>query len=182
MRIHREGTLIIEIRKAEKADVPAILDLVRGKAEFDGCLNSLQSTEADIEEAFFSEQPKAFALLAMKSGEAVGIATYYSIYSTFIAKPGIWLDDLFVYPQFRGSGVGEALLSELCILAQNTGCGRIDWIVATDNDRGRSFYERSGARIFEEVRRARLDECAINALAEKAHNKAMHPTRELAPL
>jgi len=148
MRIHREGTLIIEIRKAEKADVPAILDLVRGKAEFDGCLNSLQSTEADIEEAFFSEQPKAFALLAMKSGEAVGIATYYSIYSTFIAKPGIWLDDLFVYPQFRGSGVGEALLSELCILA----------------------------RIFEEVRRARLDECAINALAEKAHNKAMHPT------
>lgn len=114
MRIHREGTLIIEIRKAEKADVPAILDLVRGKAEFDGCLNSLQSTEADIEEAFFSEQPKAFALLAMKSGEAVGIATYYSIYSTFIAKPGIWLDDLFVYPQFRGSGVGEAL-SQSCV-------------------------------------------------------------------
>src|SRR3546814_2723305 len=82
----------------------------------------------------------AFSLLASKACESVVIATYYSIYSTFIAKPGIWLDDLFVYPQFRGSGVGEALLSELCILAQNTGCGRIDWIVATDNDRGRSFY------------------------------------------
>src|SRR3546814_13636872 len=109
----------------------------------------------------------AFSLLASKACESVVIATYYSIYSTFIAKPGIWLDDLFVYPQFRGSGVGEALLSELCILAQNTGCGRIDWIVATDNDRGRSFSERSGARIFDTVRRARVDECASNALAEK---------------
>jgi GNAT superfamily N-acetyltransferase len=164
------------IKKAEKTDAPAILDLVRGKAEFDGCLNSLQSTQADIEAAFFSEQPKAFALLAMNSGEAVGIATYYSIYSTFIAKPGIWLDDLFVYPRFRGNGVGEALLSELCVLARNSGCGRIDWIVATENNRGRDFYERSGARIFEEVRHARLDERAINALAEKAHNHAMHPT------
>lgn len=164
---------MIEIRKAERTDVPAIFDLVREKAKFDGCLGSLQSTKADIEEAFFSEQPKAFALLAMNSGEAAGIATYYSIYSTFIAKPGIWLDDLFVYPHFRGNGVGEALLSELCVLAQNTGCGRIDWIVATDNDRGRSFYERSGARIFEEVRHARLDERAINALVEKAHNKRL---------
>lgn len=112
----------------------------------------------------------------MNLGESVGIATYYSIYSTFIAKPGIWLDDLFVYPQFRGNGVGKALLSELCVLALGTGCGRIDWIVAADNDRGRSFYERSGARIFEDVRHARLDERAISALAEKAHNQAMHPT------
>lgn len=70
----------------------------------------------------------------------------------------------------------EALLSALCVLAEDTGCGRIDWIVAKDNDRGRSFYERSGARIFEEVRHARLDERSISALAEKAHNQAMHPT------
>jgi GNAT superfamily N-acetyltransferase len=176
MHTHREGTLIIKVRKAKKTDASAILDLVRGKAEFDGCLDSLQSTKTEIEEAFFSEKPKVHALLAMNSGEAVGIATYYSIYSTFIAKPGIWLDDLFVYPGSRGSGVGATLLSELCIVAQNTGCGRIDWIVATDNDRGRSFYERSGAQIFEEVRHARLDERAINALAQKAPRQAIHPT------
>lgn len=161
-----------------KADAPVILDLVRGKAEYDGCLSSLKSTESDIEEAFFSPQPKAYALLAMIQGEAVGIATYYSIYSTFIAKPGIWLDDLFVYPQFRGNGVGEALLSELCALAQETGCGRIDWIVATDNERAKIFYERSGAQIFEEVRHARLDERAINALVEKGktYNQELDPT------
>ncbi|WP_341939115.1 GNAT family N-acetyltransferase [Marinimicrobium sp. C2-29] len=153
-----------------------MLDLVRGKAEFDGCLSSLQSTESDIEEAFFSLQPKAPALLAMVQGEAVGIATYYSIYSTFIAKPGIWLDDLFVYPQFRGNSVGEALLSELCVLAQETGCGRIDWIVSTDNDRGRSFYERSGAQIFEEVRHARLDDRAIDAIVERTHTQEMNST------
>lgn len=161
-----------------KADAPAILDLVRGKADFDGCLSSFQSTVSDIEEAFFSPQPKVYALLAKIQGEAVGIATYYSIYSTFIAKPGIWLDDLFVYPQFRGNSVGEALLSELCVLAKEIGCGRIDWIVATNNERGRNFYERSGAQIFEEVRHARLDERAINALVEKGktYNQELDPT------
>lgn len=176
MHAIRGGSTIIEIRKAGRDDIPAILDLIRGKAEFDGCLDSLQSTATDIEEAFFSPQPKAFALLAMSSDEAVGIATYYSIYSTFIAKSGIWLDDLFIYPEFRGTGAGEALLIELCVLAQAAGCGRIDWIVARDNDLGRRFYERSGARIFEEVRYARLDERAISALVEKSQNQAMHPT------
>lgn len=140
-------------------------------------MDALRSTEADIDEAFFSSQPKAFALLAIVSGEAVGIATYYKIYSTFIAKPGIWLDDLFVYPQFRGAGAGVALLTELCVLAQKTGCGRIDWIVARDNDRGMSFYQRSGARIFEEVRHARLDENAISALVEKSYDQSVHPPR-----
>lgn len=159
---------IIEIRKADRLDVPVMLELIRGKAEFDGCLDAVQSTVADIEEAFFSSQPKAFALLAMASGEGVGIATYYSIYSTFTSKPGIWLDDLFVCSPFRGCGIGEALLTELCVLAQATGCGRIDWIVARDNDRGRRFYQRSGAEIFEEVRHARLDERAIRALVAKS--------------
>lgn len=112
MRVTRGDFPIFEVRKAGGDDVPAILDLIRGKAEFDGCLDSLQLMETDIEEAFFSSQPKASALLAIASGEAIGIATYHNIYSTFIAKPGIWLDDLFVYPQFREMGVGKALLTQ----------------------------------------------------------------------
>lgn len=120
--------------------------------------------------------PKAYALLAVVAGEVVGLATYYSIYSTFIAKPGIWLDDLYIYPQYRSKGIGEALMAELCIVAEVAGCGRIDWIVANNNEQGKRFYENVGATIFESVRHARLDAAAITNLAAKARNKAMHAT------
>ena len=159
------GGMNIEIRSANINDIGAILKLIQGKADFDGCLESLSSSDADIKEAFFSAKPKANAILAFENDEAIGIATYYSIYSTFIAKPGIWLDDLFVYPSSRKSGAGKALISELCNIALDTGCGRIDWIVARENENGKGFYEYLGANIFEEVRHARLDQKAIENLA-----------------
>lgn len=163
---------VIRIIKPDKNDISVILSLIKAKAEFDGCADMLRLKEGDIEDAFFSAIPKAFALLAVIADEIVGIATYYSIYSTFIAKPGIWLDDLFVYPKFRKMGVGQALLLELCFIARETGCGRIDWIVARDNEIGKDFYRSYSARIFEEVRHARLDEDAINKLADKARSAA----------
>ncbi len=156
---------MIIIREANVNDVQDILSLIQGKAEFDGCLDALLSKKAEIEEAFFSSSPKTNALLAVEDGKPVGIATYYSIYSTFIAKPGIWLDDLFIYPENRKSGAGKALIIRLCKIAKEKGCGRIDWIVARDNENGREFYESLGATIFEEVRHSRLDERAIEKLA-----------------
>jgi GNAT superfamily N-acetyltransferase len=157
----------IEIRSANIDDIGAILKLIQGKAEFDGCLELLFSSEADIKDAFFSATPKANGILAFENDEAIGIATYYSIYSTFIAKLGIWLDDLFVYPGSRKSRAGKALISKLCNIALDTGCGRIDWIVARDNENGKGFYEYLGANIFEEVRHARLDQKAIEKLVGK---------------
>lgn len=154
----------MEVRAAIEKDVPEMLSLIRGKAEFDGCLDQLRSGEEDIRNAFFSENPKAKALVVETNGKLVGIATYYEIYSTFIAKPGIWLDDLFVYAGYRKSGAGKALIKSLCRIAKEQGCGRIDWIVARDNSNGRQFYEAVGAHIFEEVRHSRLDEKAINQL------------------
>ena len=153
------------VRDVQKADIPAILALIKAKAEFDGCLDHLKSGESDIEKAFFSESPKARAIVAEVHGEVIGIATYYDIYSTFIAKSGIWLDDLYVYERFRKSGAGKAIMKRLCQKAKEAGCGRIDWLVARDNDNGRGFYESIGANIFEEVRHARLDENAISKLA-----------------
>ncbi len=155
----------MQIRDIEKSDIHAVLQIIRAKAEFDGCLDSLRTTEEDIDSAFFSHQPKARAIVAEVSGKLVGIATYYSIYSTFIAKPGLWLDDLYVYREHRKSGAGKALIQKLCSIAKATGCGRIDWIVARDNHNGRGFYESVGANIFEDIRHARLDEDAIHKLA-----------------
>nr|WP_231732074.1 GNAT family N-acetyltransferase [Rheinheimera sp. EpRS3] len=136
----------------------------------------MRTRESDIKEAFFSQAPKAHALVVVEADEIIGIATYYSIYSTFIAKPGIWLDDLFIYPQYRSKGIGEALLSALCNVAEEAGCSRIDWIVAQDNEQGKRFYENVGACISESVRHARLDEAAIKHLADKSRNKGTHST------
>jgi len=153
------------IRDIEEKDLSDILSLIRAKAEFDGCLESLQSKEAEVHDAFLSSDPKAKAIVAEIEGKVVGIATYYNIYSTFIAKSGIWLDDLYVYEEHRKTGAGKELMKGLCNIAIKTGCGRIDWIVARDNGNGRGFYESIGAQIFEQVRHSRLDENAIAKLA-----------------
>lgn len=156
------------IRNVEEKDLSDILSLIRAKAEFDGCLNSLQSKETEVHDAFLSPEPKAKAIVAEVGGKVIGIATYYNIYSTFIAKPGIWLDDLYVYEEHRQTGAGKELMKGLCNIALETDCGRIDWIVARDNENGRKFYESIGAQIFEEVRHSRLDENAITKLASNA--------------
>ena len=156
------------IRDIEEKDIHDILSLIRAKADFDGCLDSLQSKESEIQKAFFSSNPKAKAIVAETEGKIIGIATYYNIYSTFIAKPGIWLDDLYVYKEYRKTGVGRELMKNLGNLAIETGCGRIDWIVARDNKNGRDFYESIGAQIFEAVRHSRLDEKAIVKLISNA--------------
>lgn len=155
----------MKIRQVGESDIKDLLSLIRAKADFDGCLEYFKADETDIREAFFSGSPKAKAIIADLDGKVIGVATYYYIYSTFIAKPGIWLDDLFVYEEYRKAGVGKALIKSLCSIANQTGCGRIDWIVAIDNKNGREFYDSIGARVFEEVRHSRLDENAINKLS-----------------
>ncbi len=157
----------LEVRAVRESDMRELLALIRAKAEFDGCLDSLRAEESSLSVALFSAQPKAKALVAVINSAVVGLVTYYDIYSSFIAKPGIWLDDLYVYEAHRGQGVGKALITKLCEIARQGGCGRIDWIVARDNANGRAFYQALGAEVFEQVRHARLDETAIDRLAVK---------------
>jgi GNAT superfamily N-acetyltransferase len=117
-------------------------------------------------ETLFSEAPAASVILAEIDGKNAGMATYHSHYSTFLARPGIWLDDLFVREPRRGRRIGEALMKRLSQICIETGAGRIEWSVAAQNALGIKFYERIGATVFEGSRVTRLDEEAIQRLAK----------------
>ncbi|MEH1943184.1 MAG: GNAT family N-acetyltransferase [Nostoc sp.] len=152
----------ISIRHANQRDIPAIMEMIHLKAEFDGCPESVEATPQKLEIDLFGEKPLAFVLLAEVDGDAVGLATYHFIYSTFLAKPGIWLDDLYVKAEHRSHGVGQTLILRLRQIGQEKSCGRIDWTVAVSNERGIKFYERIGAKIVNKVKLCRLDGRALS--------------------
>ena len=157
----------IAIRRASEADLPAVMELLILLAEFDGSRDSFVATEDQLHQAFFSSTPRAQVLLAVVDGEAIGLASYYPTFSTWQARPGIWLDDLYVREGYRNRGVGTALMAEVARIARGLGCGRIDWIVASSNDRGIAFYERQGATVHHLVRCVRLGAAGIERLAEE---------------
>ena len=151
----------ISIRSAKNKDIPGIMELICLKAEFDGCPESVQAAVEKLEHDFFGQKPLAFVLIAEIERNLVGFATYHFTYSTFLAKPGIWLDDLYIKAEYRSKGIGEKLIQNLCQIAQSEGCGRIDWTVAAQNERGINFYQRIGAKIIQKARLCRLDSEAI---------------------
>jgi GNAT superfamily N-acetyltransferase len=151
----------LAIRPATENDIPAILKLIHLKAKFDGCPESVAATADRLQQDLFGESPLASVLLAEVGGAIAGFATYHRIYSTFLAKPGIWLDDLYLKPEFRRQGIGQTLMLELCKIADETGCARVDWTVAVDNPTGIQFYEKIGAKIQHRVRLCRLNQEAI---------------------
>jgi GNAT superfamily N-acetyltransferase len=151
----------ISIRDAEDRDISSIMKLIHLKAEFDGCPELVQATPEKLKQDLFGEKPLAFVLLAEIPGDSIGFASYHFIYSTFLAKPGIWLDDLYVKAEYRSHRIGEALIQELCKIAKEKGCARLDWTVALSNERGIKFYERIGAKVRQKTRLCRLDEKAI---------------------
>ncbi|MFN6464975.1 MAG: GNAT family N-acetyltransferase [Nostoc sp. DedVER02] len=152
----------ISIRDAQQKDIPTIMELIYLKAKFDGCPKSVEATPQKLKIDLFGEKPLAFVLLAKVDGDAIGLATYHFIYSTFLAKPGIWLDDLYVKSEHRNHRVGQALMLRLREIGQEKGCGRIDWTVAVSNERGIKFYERIGAKIMNKVKLCRLDGQALS--------------------
>jgi GNAT superfamily N-acetyltransferase len=147
----------ISIRDANQRDITAIMEFIHLKAEFDGCPESVEATPQKLELDLFGEKPLAFVVLAEVDGDTIGLATYHFIYSTFLAKPGIWLDDLYVKAEYRSQRIGQALMLRLRQIGQEKGCGRIDWTVAVSNERGINFYERIGAKIINKVKLCRLD-------------------------
>jgi GNAT superfamily N-acetyltransferase len=153
------------VREATEADASAIFDLICFKAEFDGCLPSVQSTPRKLIVAMRGTSPYFRALLAEVNGMPIGFATFHQTFSSFLAQPGIWLDDLFVRESHRAAGIGKALMRHLAMLAASNGCARIDWIVATGNTNGRAFYNHIGSRVHEDVRFCRLDANGISSLA-----------------
>jgi len=155
----------VAIRDATAEDVQLIFRFIESMAEFDGRLGALQATPEMIREGLFGAVPHAAVLLAEVDGVAVGFASYFRTYSTFLGRSGIWLDDLFVDVEARGRGIGTALLRHLARMATAWGCGRIEWTAGIHNDRGIDFYRRNGANVRENVRLCGLDRDAILRLA-----------------
>ena len=134
------------IREATAADVPAILGLIRELAEYERLLDMVVATEASLQQSLFGPRPFAEALIAEVGGEAVGFALFFHNYSTFLGKPGVYLEDLFVRPAFRGQGLGQMLLTRVAQIAVERDCGRMEWSVLNWNEPAIRFYESLGAR------------------------------------
>ena len=155
----------IQIQPATEADVPLILQLIKALAEYERLGDQVTATEAMIRESFFGPAPHAQAVIARVSGDAVGFAIWFSTYSTFLSKPGLYLEDLFVLPEWRGKGIGRALLRHLARIAVERGCGRIEWSVLNWNETAIRFYRNIGARPMDEWTVYRLTGEAIRRVA-----------------
>jgi GNAT superfamily N-acetyltransferase len=154
----------VNLRAAVREDVPLILRFIRKLSVFDGAPDAVEATEERLEQTLFGNPPLAHVVLAELDGKAVGFASYFFTFSTFLARPGIWLDDLYVDADMRSKGIGRALLTHLARLARSKGCGRVEWIAAVSNHRGLVFYRRSGASVCERTRVCRLDSQGIDDL------------------
>ena len=115
----------------------------------------------------FAATPLTYALVAVSGDALIGMAIYHPTFSSFLVKSGIWLDDLFVYQQHRGQGIGRALLARLCEIAEAQDCARVDWLVSKDNARGINFYQGIGGTVSDLGRLVRLDESALVRLAHE---------------
>jgi GNAT superfamily N-acetyltransferase len=153
------------IRSAVPADLPAIAQLIRDLAEYERLAHAVVFDEAKLRDHLFGPRPYAEVLLAEDGGAVVGFALFFHNYSTFVGKPGIYLEDLFVKPEFRGKGFGKTLLAGLARLALERDCGRLEWSVLNWNEPSIRFYESLGAKPMNEWTVYRLDATGIRGLA-----------------
>jgi GNAT superfamily N-acetyltransferase len=153
------------VRPAAIADVPAIVDLVRALAAYERLAHLCVATENDIARGLFGERPFAEVLIAEKSGRIAGFALFFHNFSTFLGRPGLWLEDLFVLPEHRRQGCGKALLLALARVAAQRGCGRFEWAVLDWNESAIAFYESLGATLLADWRIVRVTGAALEAMA-----------------
>ena len=148
------------LRPAEPGDVPTVLDLITGLAEYEHLAEEMVATETDLVEALFGPEPVVEVTLAELDGISAGFALYFYNFSTFLGKRGIYLEDLFVRPAHRGKGVGKALLVYLANLARERDCGRLEWSVLDWNEPAIGFYRSLGA--------VAMDEWTVNRVSGEA--------------
>jgi len=154
----------VRIEPATVADVPVILDLIRGLADYEKLAHTVIATEDALRKTLFGPSPCAEVLLAFDAAEPVGFALFFTNYSTFLAKPGLYLEDVFVKPHARGHGIGLALLKRLAAIARDRDYGRMEWSVLDWNESAIGFYEKLGAVLMEEWRICRMTDDAIAML------------------
>jgi GNAT superfamily N-acetyltransferase len=155
-----------EIRTITEADLPVILSLIRELAEYEREPDAVVATVAGLREVLFGPQRSAEVLLALEAGEPVGFAVYFYNFSTWLGRPGLYLEDLFVRPSMRGKGYGRALLERLALIAKERGCGRMEWAVLDWNEPAIQFYKKLGAEPMKEWTVFRLTQEEIAKLAD----------------
>ncbi len=156
-----------QIRPAQPDDVELILSLIRELAEYEKLADQVVAEPTQLAEHLFGERRFAEVLIGEVDGQAAGFALFFHNYSTFLAKPGIYLEDLYVRPSARGVGLGKALLGHLAGLAVERGCGRLEWSVLDWNEPAIGFYQRLGARALDDWTQYRLTGPALHELAKQ---------------
>ncbi|HET7478638.1 MAG TPA: GNAT family N-acetyltransferase [Rubrobacteraceae bacterium] len=156
------------VRPATEEDVPLILAFVRELAEYERLSHKVAATGEDLRRSLFGERRFAEVLLAYLGEEPAGFALFFHNFSTFLGRPGIYLEDLFVRPEYRGAGVGRVLLSHLARLAVERGCGRLEWWVLDWNEPAIGFYRKLGAAPMDDWTVYRVTGEALDRLAEGA--------------
>ncbi|MGB7266474.1 MAG: GNAT family N-acetyltransferase [Terracidiphilus sp.] len=153
------------IRKATAADAALMLAFIRALAAFERAPDAVTATEEGLIRDGFGPNPFFHCLIAEHGGRPAGFALYFFNYSTWMGRPGIYLEDLFVHPEFRGLGIGKALLKEVGVIAVENGCQRMQWEVLDWNTPAIDFYRAMGAEFLDEWRNVRLGGEAIKRLA-----------------
>jgi GNAT superfamily N-acetyltransferase len=155
------------LRRAELRDLPALAGLIRELAEFEQLGHLVQTTPEALAPHLFGERPVAEALVAERAGAVVGFALFFTNFSTFLARPGLYLEDLYVQPAHRGLGIASALMSRLAALAVERNCGRFEWSVLDWNSGAIRFYEGLGAAVLPDWRICRVTGEALLAFGRR---------------
>ena len=148
----------INIRFATENDIPIILELIKELAVYEKLAEEVTADETKLKNTLFGETKFAQVLIAEYNGKPAGHALFFYNYSTFLAKPGIYLEDLFVKPDYRGKGIGKQLLNKLIQVAKENNCGRVEWAVLDWNEPAIQFYQNLGAKLMKEWKIFRLTE------------------------
>jgi GNAT superfamily N-acetyltransferase len=156
----------VELRDGTETDVPLLLSFIRSMAAFEKL--TVTATEESLRAALFGEAPAARVLLAFVKGEPIAYATYFFTFATMVGKRGLWLDDLFVIPAFRGKGIGRALMAYIAQIAMRHQCSRLEWMVLDWNETAIGFYKRLGATILPDWRICRLEETQLADVAGRS--------------
>ena len=154
----------LTIRPAEPSDVTAIFALIQALAEYEKLAHAVTGSAEALKEHLFKETPDAEAIVALWEEKAIGFALFFTNYSTFLTKPGIYLEDIFVLPDYRRRGIGKALLTTVAQIAAQRGAGRLEWSVLDWNEPAIAFYQSLGASVLEEWRICRVTERSLSQL------------------
>jgi GNAT superfamily N-acetyltransferase len=156
---------IVRIVPAREEDAAVILRLITALGEYEKLAHEVVATDADIRAALFGPRPAAEVLIAWSDQDAIGFALFFHNFSTFLGRRGLYLEDLFVVPEWRGRGIGRRLLTHLARIAVERNCGRMEWSVLDWNAPAIGFYERLGARLMDDWRICRLTGDGLTRLA-----------------